>query len=101
MLGLLCLRARLLVRIVFFAHFEREAGVKEIEVATDEPLTVNELLAEVAAALPTLEEGLGHPLSGTQLRQRFIVFSAGNILSGGTEVEPEDEIWLLPPISGG
>jgi molybdopterin converting factor subunit 1 len=79
--------------ILLFASVREAAGAESIavELATDKPATVQQLLAAIAAQYPAIAQWLPHA--------RVAVNCA--YAQANESVMPEDEIALIPPVAGG
>jgi len=82
----------MVVRIRLFAQLREHAGAQYIDAALPDGATVAEALAELAARPP-----LGELL--TRLPVRMAVNR--ELAEPGTALRPDDELALLPPVSGG
>jgi MoaE-MoaD fusion protein len=82
----------MVVRIRLFAQLREHAGTDSIEAVLAEDATVADALRELSH---------GPPLG--ELLARLPVRMAVNreLVDGGTELRPGDELALLPPVSGG
>jgi molybdopterin converting factor subunit 1 len=77
--------------IKLFATLKDRAGMNRIEVAVDEPATVESVLDVVSAEYPALAIAL--PSSLVAVNRAFA--------DPQTPVNPGDEVALFPPVSGG
>ncbi|WP_280768332.1 ubiquitin-like small modifier protein 1 [Salipaludibacillus daqingensis] len=89
--------------IKVFATFREICDGKTIQVSYREGQSIDEILADVTNQFPDMEEELF--TEEHQVRQHVHVFINGkNIihLNGlKTEVKPEDQLALFPPVAGG
>ena len=74
-----------------FASLREVLGAEELAVEVSEGATVQEVLTELVRRYPKLERRL--PATAVALNQR--------LARPSDPVGPEDEIALLPPVSGG
>lgn len=89
------------MRWKLFADLAEEAGPREVDVGTD-PDTVGEALDALFGEHPGLRDRV---MAGDDLRQDINVLRNGegvHTLDGlATPVNPDDELALFPPVSGG
>ncbi len=79
------------MKVLFFAQSRRAAGSGEWQLETSGPLTTDEFWSRLIAAFPDLE-----PMrKSARLARRETYLDCGAVL------EPEDEIAVIPPVSGG
>jgi len=79
------------MKILFFASGREAAGVAEFELETSEALSSGEVWERLIAQFPSLEF-----VRGTARLARN-----GEYASGETRFHAEDEVAILPPVSGG
>ena len=86
---------------MLYADFRRAAGIKEIELQMAEPALVQDVLAAIRERVPSLAPLTDLTTFTNGLDSPVMVLINGHIAAPGTIVQPGDELWLLPPISGG
>jgi len=79
------------VKVIFFAQSREAAGRDEYVLETAKPLTETEFWAALVSALPALAP---HQKTARLARREEYVL-AGELLF------PDDEIAVIPPVSGG
>jgi molybdopterin converting factor subunit 1 len=79
----------MIVRVLFFAHLRERFGVREIEVELPAPASVEDLRRELCRRYPSFD--------GEYLR--FAVNQA--YVAIGHPLHDQDEVALIPPVSGG
>ncbi len=79
------------IEIRLFATLKDRAGQPRIRVTLPQPATVQDVLTAVAANYPALADAL--PTTLVSVNQAFA--------APETAVQPQDEIALFPPVSGG
>jgi molybdopterin converting factor subunit 1 len=79
------------MRLLYFAQARRLAGLAEEHLAPAAPLTTDQLWTEVLKRHPTLAE----------LRPFTRLARNGEFASADAIFAPDDEIALIPPVSGG
>jgi molybdopterin converting factor subunit 1 len=79
------------MKVVFFAQSRQAAGCAEWRLEAAHAMTVPEFWAHLRAAFPALA-----PLEKTARLARHEEY-----LLPGESIEPQDEIAVIPPVSGG
>jgi molybdopterin converting factor small subunit len=79
------------MKVVFFAQSRQAAGCGEWQLEAAHALTIPEFWARLRVAFPALG-----PLEKTARLARREAY-----LLPGEQIEPRDEIAVLPPVSGG
>jgi len=79
------------VTLKLFAVFRETLGAGETSLAVAAGTTVDQVLAELALAHPTLAQWVG--VTRFAVNQTFV--------SGDYVLQPGDEIVFVPPVSGG
>ena len=77
--------------LLYFAQAKRVTGTPSETLAAPTPLTTDQLLAEILRLHPDL--ALLHPV--------IRLARNGEFASADTVFQPDDEIALIPPVSGG
>ena len=80
----------MVVSVRLFAGLKERAGARQLEVEVAEPATVGGLL-----------EAVGETVLGPLEPRSCIVAVNREYAGAGTEIRPEDEVALIPPVSGG
>lgn len=87
------------IKVRLFAHLREYTGAKELEL---EAGTVKESLEKLCKKFPGLENMI---FQGENIRPYMNVFLNGRNISEldglGTALNPDDEIAIFPPVSGG
>jgi molybdopterin synthase sulfur carrier subunit len=78
------------ITIVAFGIAKDILGANEIELAFNEPITVEKLLAELKTRYPAFQE----------LRSLAIAINE-NYASPGQIINARDEVVIIPPVAGG
>lgn len=79
------------VKIFLFAHLKEMFGSNSIDLELQSDLSVQELVQAITQQFPQLAPD----------KVRYKVASDGEILSDGDKITLDQEIALLPPVSGG
>ena len=79
------------VRFLFFANTRDAAGCKEADLAIAEPCDADTLWARLIDEFPRL----------APLRETVRLARNGSYVLPGERFSPEDEVALIPPVSGG
>lgn len=80
------------MRVLLFAEARRVAGGRgEVLLDVTEPLAEEELWRRLIKAVPALEA----------IRPATRLARNGTFVGAGATLEPEDEVALIPPVSGG
>ncbi len=87
------------IKVRLFANLREYAGAKELELEVE---TVKESLEKLCKKFPGLENMI---FEGENIRPYMNVFLNGRNISElnglGTALNPDDEIAIFPPVSGG
>ncbi len=87
------------IKVRLFANLREYTGAKELEL---EARTVKESLEKLCKRFPGLENMI---FKGENIRPYMNVFLNGRNISElnglGTALDPDDEIAIFPPVSGG
>jgi molybdopterin converting factor subunit 1 len=81
----------LFMRVLFFAQTKDAAGASELEMKISGTVGVEELWEKLAAVQPKL----------AALRKTTRLARNGEYANAGTKFSDEDEVALIPPVSGG
>ena len=81
----------MIVNVLLFAAAKEIAGSQQLEVSIDEPCTVGRLKAALVSECPGL--------AALTARSAFSVDQA--YASNETEIGPDAEVAMIPPVSGG
>lgn len=79
------------IEVKLFASLKDKAGQRKIKVALDSPATVRALQDAIVQQYPAI--ALGLPSALVAVNQAFA--------SAETLIQPNDEVALFPPVSGG
>jgi molybdopterin converting factor small subunit len=79
------------MRILFFANARDAAGCSSTEITGSTPLTIEELWKRLLEIQPSL----------APWRPICRIARNGSYLGEGEMLNPDDEVALLPPVSGG
>ena len=77
--------------VLYFAHARSAAGVSQERIAIEAPLTIEALWALLIDRHPALA-----PLRSTSRLAR-----SDDFLPASAQIQPDDEIAIIPPVSGG
>lgn len=80
------------MKVKFFAHLQIVAGCEELAISSQRELTTDELWQILEKKIP----GIIRYKASTRLAQNFTYAADAN-----ATFHPEDEIALIPPVSGG
>ena len=90
------------MRWKLFADLAEVAGGREVEVELSEGATVDDALSALLDARPALADRV---LKDGDLREHVNLLRNGRSVTGedglATPVEPDDELAMFPPVSGG
>jgi len=79
------------MKVLFFAQARQTAGCPEYTLRTDRPLTQAELWASLLTTFPDL----------ASLQKSTRLARNASYLDGPELLQPDDEIAVIPPVSGG
>jgi|GEM_PF-3013385 molybdopterin converting factor small subunit len=92
---------RAAIRIVLFSPFKELIGQENLEIPASGPLTVEEILRDIARAYPGLKKFLPEAKDEVIFWGNIVPIKNDVLLKPGAKVEPGDTIYLYPPLSGG
>ncbi len=88
------------MKIRFFKPFDELSGKEEMEIPLTAPVRIRELLGVVEKKLPSFKPYVRK--EGDEILNFFVILARGDeILKLDDFVREEDQIKILPPISGG
>ncbi|MGI9950972.1 MoaD/ThiS family protein [Moorellaceae bacterium AZ2] len=89
------------IKIVFSSPFQEIIGGKNLELATQEPLTVEEVLDRLVRQFPALKKFVPQVKDEVIFWGNIVPMKEDSILKPNTLVRPGETIYLYPPLSGG
>lgn len=89
------------IRVILLSPFQEIIGCKSLELATQEPLTVEQVLGRIVQQFPALKRFVPHVKEEVIFWGNIIPIKDDTILKPNAEVRPGETIYLYPPLSGG
>lgn len=89
------------IRVRLYAQYRQIAGVDEVELQVSESGKVYDALLELVQQLPGLRNSIRQLIDEDGSENQAVLVIDRRVVTLDTPVRSEDELKLLPPISGG